>query len=157
MNGFIFDAADERATGRLGAALAAAARPGLVVALEGPLGAGKTTLVRATAGALGVDERTVSSPTFVLLHQYQGRMPIFHFDAYRITCADEFLELGVDEYFASPALSLVEWADRVSDCLPTDRLTMRIEIAGAGRRFTITATGPESQRVLQRLAQSLRE
>lgn len=136
--------------------LAAAIDGGLVIGLNGPLGAGKTTFVRALCAALGADERSVASPTFVLMHQYRGRMTINHFDAYRIGCLDEFLELGVDEYFESDALCIVEWASRVESALPLDRLTIEIAIAGPdARTFELRATGPGSARVIERLAEQL--
>src|ERR1700678_1503176 len=93
--------------------------PGALVALSGPLGAGKTHLVRAIAEGLGIaDSRAVTSPTFVLIQEYDARLPIFHFDAYRLRGAAEFAALGVDEYFAANGVCLIEWADRVTDCLP---------------------------------------
>src|SRR5581483_9584822 len=130
MTRLVFNARSEAETARLGVALAEAAIPGLTIALLGPLGAGKTRLVRALAESLGVDPYSISSPTFVLVHHYQGRMPIYHFDAYRIASDEEFLELGSDEYFAEPGVSVIEWADRVQSCLPTDRLTIQIEVTG---------------------------
>ena len=94
----------------------------LVIALTGPLGAGKTRLVQAVAVASGVDRREVVSPTFVLVHEYHGSRPIYHLDAYRLRDDDEFLELGADEYFGPPNLVFIEWADRVRRCLPPERI-----------------------------------
>src|SRR5258705_4646967 len=90
---------DLAGTSRLGRALAAALFPGAVVALIGPLGAGKTHLVRAIAEGLGADPAQVTSPTFVLIQEYEGRLPIYHFDAYRLKNEAEFADLGVHEYF----------------------------------------------------------
>lgn len=140
-------------TERFAKRLAAALEPGTTIALDGPLGAGKTTLVRALCAALGVDEHVVASPTFVLLHQYQGRFAILHFDAYRVGSIEEFLELGTDECFESDAISIVEWASRVAEALPVDRLSIRIEIQGeAERAFLVSTSGPKAERVLKRLA-----
>jgi len=97
----IFDAAGEGATEALGAALAKVLPPGTTVALLGTLGAGKTRLVQAVAVACGVDPREVVSPTFVLVHEYHGRRPICHIDAYRLRDEDEFAQLGPDEFFES--------------------------------------------------------
>lgn len=149
----VFTAADERATECLGALLADALEPGLVVALVGNLGAGKTRLVRAIAEAAGVDRREINSPTFVLVHEYEGRWPIYHFDTYRLHDAGEFVALGADEYFQSHGISFVEWADRVAETLPADHL--RIEIVTTGdtsREFRITSTGSRSTQVIRRLA-----
>src|ERR1700730_7290831 len=105
--------------------------PGAVVALVGPLGAGKTFLVRAIAEGMGIaNSRVVSSPTFVLIQEYPARLPIFHVDAYRLGSAAEFADLGVHEYFESKGVSLVEWADRVENCLPSEHLRVTIEPTG---------------------------
>ena len=103
-----------------------------MVALSGPLGAGKTRLVQAIAAACGVDRREVVSPTFVLVHEYRGRQPIYHVDAYRLRDDDEFLQLGVDESFGPPNLVFIEWAERVADCLPEERLEITIRVLAGG-------------------------
>lgn len=145
MSELIVDASDEGATAALARALAAAllARPtGAVVALNGPLGAGKTRLVRELAAALGVNPDEVASPTFVLLHEYAGARKIFHCDAYRLRSARELWELGVEEMFDSVAIVLIEWAERVADALPAEYLEVRIEVTGdTSRRFKLRAIG----------------
>jgi tRNA threonylcarbamoyladenosine biosynthesis protein TsaE len=152
----ILDVADENATNDLGAVLATALPQGIVVGLIGPLGSGKTRLVQALARAAGVADGIVASPTFVLIHEYAGRVPIFHFDVYRVRSQDEFLALGPEEYFDQPGWSLVEWADRVRDCLPDDRLEIEIELAGAtARRLTIGALGKNAARALTELKTQL--
>lgn len=119
----------ESDTDRIGKELAGELKPGMVVALIGPLGAGKTRLVQAIAGALGVPRDAVTSPTFVLVNEYRhGNLPIFHFDAYRLKDIDEFLELGPEEYFDSGGLTFIEWADRVEGALPKERVEIRIKI-----------------------------
>lgn len=146
-------AEDEQGTDRLGAALAAAVEPGLVVALVGNLGAGKTRLVRSVATALGVDPLCVSSPTFVLIHEYDGRLPLYHFDTYRLRNSAEFLELGAEELLHGDGVCFIEWADRVASTLPADCL--RVEIAACGetaREFRLTAYGDRSARCLARVA-----
>ncbi len=136
-----FTAKNETDTDRLGAALANTLPPGTVVALQGTLGAGKTRLVQAVAVALGVPQGAITSPTFVLVNEYgQGRLPIYHFDAYRVRDDDEFLELGPEEYFEADGLTFVEWANRVSDCLPAERVEISIEVTGETER-TITIIG----------------
>src|SRR5688572_1637488 len=96
----VSDVPDIAATVAFGNRLAGLLFPGAVVALIGPLGAGKTHLVRAVAEGLGCDGRRVSSPTFALVHEYPGRMPVYHFDTYRLPDEAAFVDLGVDEYFA---------------------------------------------------------
>ena len=111
----------------------------------GPLGAGKTRLVQSIATALGADRRSVNSPTFILIQEYDAPLPIFHCDTYRLRNVDEFLDLGVEEMFRSGGVCLIEWADRVTEVLPDDRLQIGIEVLGpTERRFTLTALGPQS-------------
>jgi tRNA threonylcarbamoyladenosine biosynthesis protein TsaE len=157
MNEWHYRAADEAATARLAGALAAVLPETAVIALDGPLGAGKTRLVQLLAAAAGIDPSTVTSPTFVLIQQYPAARPIYHFDAYRLRDADEFRELGPEEYLNhGPGWSLVEWAQRVAECLPTDRLEIRIVPEGASQRlFVLSALGPRSAATLQALAARL--
>src|SRR5262245_64483264 len=109
---------NEQDTIRLGAALAEVLPAGTTIALTGTLGAGKTRLVQAVATALGVQPGSVTSPTFVLVNEYSGgRLPVYHFDTYRLKDDDEFIELGPEEYFESAGLTFVEWADRVAPVL----------------------------------------
>lgn len=152
MTQWIFEAADEEATARLGAALAHSLPDGAVVALCGTLGAGKTRLVQAIAEADGVNRRDVVSPTFVLMQQYQGRRPIYHFDTYRLRDEDEFLALGPEEYFESAGLTFIEWADRVEAQLPPERLEVHIEVTGPqSRRFRVIAHGDRYTGVVRQL------
>jgi tRNA threonylcarbamoyladenosine biosynthesis protein TsaE len=148
---------NEQDTDRLGAALAEVLSPGTVVALIGTLGAGKTRLVQAVASALGVPRDTVTSPTFVLVNEYrQGRLPIFHFDTYRLKDDDEFLALGPEEYFDSAGLTFIEWADRVNDLLPRDRLEIKLEPTGdTERRATISCPGLKLETTIEQLQQHL--
>jgi tRNA threonylcarbamoyladenosine biosynthesis protein TsaE len=156
MYSFIVDADDESATMALGGALAELLPGGAVVALCGTLGAGKTRLVQAVAEANGAAPRSAISPTFVLVNEYGGRRPIYHFDAYRIKDDDEFLELGAEEYFAGTGLCFVEWADRVARCLPPERLEIRIEVTGeTARRFEVCSLGGRYDEAARRLESRL--
>lgn len=147
-----YEAFCEHDTDRLGAMLAESAEAGLVVGLIGSLGAGKTRLVRATATALGADPSSVNSPTFVLIQEYFGRIPVFHFDTYRLRDVQAFADLGAEEYFSGDGLCFVEWADRVLSELPRDLLRIEVTVlAPTVRRFRFSASGSLSQRVLTRL------
>jgi len=155
MTEFTFHAADEAATDRFGAALAAALPPGTIVALLGTLGAGKTRLVQAIAAASGVARDTVVSPTFVLCQQYLGSSTINHLDAYRIRDEDELRELGFEELLATPAITIIEWADRVADALPDDYIAVEITVTGpTSRQFVVRAIGDQYQSVIAALARS---
>jgi len=144
---------NEQSTERLGAALAVVLAPGTVVALIGTLGAGKTRLVQAVATALGVPPASVTSPTFVLVNEYrQGRLPVFHFDTYRLKDDDEFMALGPEEYFDSDGITFVEWADRVEHLLPEDRLEIELEVTGdTSRRATLVGTTDQLDRTLEQI------
>jgi len=148
-----FDVQDLAGTTAVGHRLAKQLFSGAVVALIGPLGAGKTTLVKAIAEGLGVNEsRLVNSPTFVLIQEYSGRLPIYHFDAYRLRSSTDFFDLGVNEYFEGFGVCLVEWADRVASDLPSEHLRISIELTGeTARRFTIDQKGTKYGNLLQSL------
>jgi tRNA threonylcarbamoyladenosine biosynthesis protein TsaE len=141
---FTFTARIEHDMDRLGTALANTLPPGSVIALIGTLGAGKTRLVQGVAAAVGIPRGNVTSPTFVLVNEYLGgRLPIYHFDTYRLKDDDEFLNLGPDEYFDSTGITFVEWADRVADLLPAERLEIIIEVTGeTTRQIQIRGTSP---------------
>src|SRR5882757_671987 len=150
---FTFLANSERDTERLGTALATVLPAGTVVALIGPLGAGKTRLVQAVATALGIPPGRVTSPTFVLVNEYTGgRMPVYHFDTYRLKDDDEFLNLGPEEYFDSAGITFVEWADRVETLLPKDRLEITIDpTSETERQFTLRGTSPQMEATVTRV------
>lgn len=135
---FSLPLADEAATERLGAALAARLRPRDVVALEGGLGAGKTTLARAILrAAAGDPELIVPSPTFTLVEIYETPgVSWWHFDLYRLEQPEQVFELGWEEARAE-GVALVEWPERLGPLLPRDRLTVRLAIDGEGRRATL--------------------
>ena len=118
---------NEEDTAALGASIAEGLKPGAVIALTGDLGAGKTTLTKAVARALGVTE-TLTSPTFTIVQEYEsGRMPVYHFDVYRVHGEDDLFELGFDDYLHGKGVCLIEWADLIEDLLPEDAMRIRLE------------------------------
>ena len=132
--------ADE--TQALGKKLAESLRPGDVIAYFGDLGAGKTAFTRGIAEGLGVSEQ-VTSPTYTIVNEYlSGRLPLFHFDMYRLGSSDELFDIGWDDYLARGGVCAVEWSERVSDALPED--TIFVDIARTDEHEdwrTITVTG----------------
>jgi tRNA threonylcarbamoyladenosine biosynthesis protein TsaE len=127
-----------------GARLAASLGPGDVVALTGELGAGKTCFTQGLARALGVTGRAVS-PTFVLVNEYRGRLPVHHVDAYRTTSLTELLDLGLDELFSGDGVTIVEWADKLVPLLPPHAVHVHIEGVGdEPRRITIRRPAPQT-------------
>jgi tRNA threonylcarbamoyladenosine biosynthesis protein TsaE len=142
----------ERDTRRLGARLAKLLPDGAVVALNGPVGAGKTRLVQGLAQKCGVDPLDVISPTFSLIHEYRGGRNVYHFDVYRVKDDDEFLALGPDEYFSGPGITIIEWAEKVQSVLPDERLEVTLSaIDATTRQAVITAHGARYQEILERL------
>lgn len=132
-------------TRRLGVLLGELLRPGDVVLLQGPLGAGKTALTQGIAAGLGV-RGTVNSPTFTILKEYEGRLPLHHFDLYRIEDPEELYALGFDEYFLGDGVSVVEWAERGetgepgAEPWPASYVRIRIQPDGTEARM-LTCTG----------------
>jgi tRNA threonylcarbamoyladenosine biosynthesis protein TsaE len=138
----------------VGEAVASLLREGDAIALTGELGAGKTTFVRGAARALGFDG-AVASPTFTLVREYLGRVPIYHVDVYRLDRVQDVLDLGVDEMVAEGGLLLVEWGDAVEGLLPDDHLLVEITLMGGGdaRRIVVTGKGPSWATRWERLEQ----
>lgn len=145
---FVATTNDPSRTEALAAALGRVAEPGLVVALRGEMGAGKTTFVRGLAAGLGSPD-DVASPTYTLMHAYRGRIELLHFDAWLTGREAGFLSGGGGEAFDSGAVCAVEWASEVEEFLPADRLEVEIEATGLeGRRFAARPTGPRSRSAL---------
>ena len=144
----------ENETDRLGHQLAAVLESGLAIALNGQLGSGKTRFVRAVCDGLGIDTSVVNSPTFVIMQLYTGgRIPVAHFDTYRLEDLDEFVSIGADEYLLSREwLCLIEWANKISDVLPDDHLNIDIrQVAESSREFQFRSHGPQSNAIIAAL------
>lgn len=142
--------ADE--TRRLGEAVAGLLEPGDVVSLTGDLGAGKTTFVQGAAGALGVTE-PVQSPTFTLVREYDGAVPVLHVDVYRLERLQDVVDLGFDDLLDRGAVVFVEWGDTIESLLPESGLTVRLTIPPRDqeRRVEIEARGPSWRSRRERL------
>jgi tRNA threonylcarbamoyladenosine biosynthesis protein TsaE len=137
-------------TDRLGQAIGCALRGGETIALYGPLGAGKTALVRGIAQGLGASPTAISSPTFVVIHEYdQGRLPLAHVDLYRIRSLLELESTGLTEYFSGQTVMAIEWADKGLAALPQDRIDITLNHRAArSRTIQLHATGPKSDEVI---------
>jgi tRNA threonylcarbamoyladenosine biosynthesis protein TsaE len=126
---------------------------GSLVCLVGDLGAGKTLMTQGIAAGLQVPaDCHVASPTFVFLNIHNGRLPLYHFDAYRALSADAFVDLGVDEYLTGDGVCVIEWADKVEDALPAERLEVQLHhLAPNRRRIELFAT-PQYEPLIASLA-----
>jgi tRNA threonylcarbamoyladenosine biosynthesis protein TsaE len=139
-----------RHTDLLGQAIGRILRGGETIALYGPLGAGKTALVRGIAQGLGASPMAVTSPTFVMIHEYdQGRLPLVHVDLYRIRTAHELESTGLVEYFSGQTVTAIEWADKGLASLPRDRIEITLKHhAARSRTIQLLTTGPKSDEAL---------
>ncbi|MBR3641020.1 MAG: tRNA (adenosine(37)-N6)-threonylcarbamoyltransferase complex ATPase subunit type 1 TsaE [Oscillibacter sp.] len=135
-----FHSHSEAETCALGARLGAVLGAGSVVAFEGPLGVGKTAFTRGLAEGLGCADR-VTSPTYTIVNEYLGgRLPLFHFDMYRLSGAEDLFDIGWEDYLAREGVCAVEWSELVSDALPADAITVRFTRLGDTERI-ITIEG----------------
>lgn len=139
-------------TRRLGELLGGLAEAGLVVLVNGDLGAGKTCLAQGVARGLGVPAATpVTSPSYSLMHIHQGRIPLYHFDLYRLTRVDDLADLGYDEFAEGSGLTLVEWADRMAAALAASLTVTITALPENGRKFFFEALDQRGQALLERL------
>lgn len=140
---------DPAATSALGLALAGVAQAGDVICLWGDLGAGKTHLAKAFGGGLGVTE-TITSPSFILMAEYEGRLPLFHLDPYRLADARDALAGGLLDERQADGVTIIEWPERLADALPAARLDVRIEGTGDDdRAITLEARTAAYERYLE--------
>lgn len=137
----VLETSGENETVEAGAALAKRLAPGDVLAFYGDLGAGKTAFIRGVARGLGIESR-ISSPTFTIVNEYEGPVPLFHFDMYRLGSSDELFEIGWEDYLVRGGVCCVEWTENVEDAMPPDAIAVRIEKTGGNtRRITVTGGG----------------
>lgn len=149
MKTFTFRTYHSDETERLGERLAEQLKAGDVITLEGDLGAGKTTFTKGIARGLGV-QRVVNSPTFTIIKEYEGHLPLYHMDVYRLEDQDE--DLGFDEYFYGDGVTVVEWAQFIQDMLPEEYLTITIKhVKEEEREFIFIPNGKRYVRICEEL------
>ena len=140
----------EKETEKLGEKLGRLVEPGTIILIKGGLGAGKTVFTRGIARGLGIEE-PVTSPTFTLIHQYQGRLPLYHFDIYRIEDPDEMDDIGYEEFFYGDGVAVVEWPEKMEWLLPDEYLEIVIERVPLenqdGRKISLTGKGAKYKKL----------
>jgi tRNA threonylcarbamoyladenosine biosynthesis protein TsaE len=154
MDGYIFSSNSPAATSGLGRRIGERLEAGSVIALIGELGCGKTLLTKGICAGLGVPSRQVNSPTFVLVNEYRGRLPVFHMDLYRLGEIAEGFEIGILDYLfrAGSGVILVEWAEKMLSLLPGDCLKVQFQVLSARkRRIEFSASGDKYGYLLKEL------
>lgn len=138
---FEFNSRSPENTEKLGTKIGQLVVGGMIVCLSGDLGTGKTTLTKAIAKALGVEEY-VTSPSYTIINEYEGKYPVYHFDVYRINEVEELYEIGYEEYFFGRGVTIIEWASMIMELIPEEAIKIEIEqLDDMERQFSIT--GPD--------------
>ena len=132
---------------------------GSVIGLVGDLGAGKTCFIKGVAcGISNTDENEVTSPTFTILQEYGGEVPLYHFDAYRLSGVEDLEDIGFDDYIGGSGVTVVEWADRISSAFPEDYLLINVDILGENKRsFVFSASGLKHEKILEQFQNGIRQ
>ncbi len=153
MRNLILRSGSEEKTIDYGRVLGGLLDRGDVVALVGELGAGKTYLTKGLALGLGArDTKVITSPTFTIINEYSGRLPIFHLDFFRLNEYHEVEELGYEEYFYGPGVSIIEWAEKFPKILPEEHLEIKINILGENEReLELTVWGDHYRRIIEKM------
>ncbi|MEG1409198.1 MAG: tRNA (adenosine(37)-N6)-threonylcarbamoyltransferase complex ATPase subunit type 1 TsaE [Terrisporobacter sp.] len=142
---------NEEQTREIGYKLGNLLTPKSVVCLIGDLGAGKTTMTQSLAQALEVDDY-ITSPTFTIVNEYEGKMPLYHFDVYRIGSSDEMYDIGFDEYINGDGVCIIEWANLIEDILPDEYLYIEMNYKETGREMILTPKGEKYEEIVKELA-----
>lgn len=141
---------NEEETKQIGYKLGKLLNKGNVICLIGDLGAGKTTLTQSIAKALEVDDY-ITSPTFTIVNEYEGRIPLYHFDVYRVGSSDEMYEIGFDEYIYGQGVCIIEWANLIEDILPQNYLYIQMNYKEDGREMNLNPYGDEYGKIVKEL------
>ncbi|CEN80398.1 tRNA (adenosine(37)-N6)-threonylcarbamoyltransferase complex ATPase subunit type 1 TsaE [Paraclostridium sordellii] len=141
---------NEEQTKDIGYKLGQLLTPKSVICLIGDLGAGKTTMTQSLAKALEVDDY-ITSPTFTIVNEYEGRIPLYHFDVYRIGSSDEMYDIGFDEYIDGDGVCIIEWANLIEDILPDEYLYIEMNYKETGREMILTPKGEKYEEIVKEL------
>jgi tRNA threonylcarbamoyladenosine biosynthesis protein TsaE len=147
----IIESNSREETYKVGIQLGKDAVSGQVYCIYGDLGVGKTIISQGVAAGLGITE-VVNSPTFTIVKEYdEGRLPLYHFDVYRIGCSEEMYDIGFDEYINGEGVCIIEWANIIEDILPDDYLKIELKYKDMGREMTLIPYGEEYEKIVEEL------
>ena len=132
-----FETTSPEQTEELGREIGRRLKPGDILSLDGDLGAGKTVITRGICAGMGLDPSDVQSPTFTIVNEYEGEVPLFHFDTYRLSGEDDFLASGLDEYFYRDGVCVIEWGSVIDGLLPEDAIRIGVFGSGSERKIVI--------------------
>ncbi|NIO04899.1 MAG: tRNA (adenosine(37)-N6)-threonylcarbamoyltransferase complex ATPase subunit type 1 TsaE [Proteobacteria bacterium] len=154
----IIDSHSAAETRRVGRLLGQFLKPGSLVALSGELGSGKTQFIKGLASGLGVDKNyQVTSPSFVLINEYPGRIPLYHLDLFRLSEGKDLEEMGLEEYFYGPGVTAIEWAEKATPFVPPQRIWVDIRWTGPNsRQLRIKAAGQKNAQILEAVSKEIK-
>lgn len=141
---------NEQETGEVGYRLGQLLNKGDVVCLIGDLGAGKTTITKSIAKALEVDDY-ITSPTFTIVNEYDGKYPLYHFDVYRISSSEDMYEIGFEEYLYGEGICIIEWANLIEDMLPEEYMSIELNYKDEGREMILTPYGDHYENIVKEI------
>lgn len=141
---------NEQETGEVGYRLGQLLNKGDVVCLIGDLGAGKTTITKSIAKALEVEDY-ITSPTFTIVNEYDGKYPLYHFDVYRISSSEDMHEIGFEEYLYGDGICIIEWANLIEDTLPDEYINIELNYKDEGREMIVTAYGEHYENMVKEI------
>ena len=141
---------DENKTKEIGYKLGKLLTPGSVICLIGDLGAGKTTMTQSLAKSLEVDDY-ITSPTFTIVNEYDGKMPLYHFDVYRIGSSDEMYDIGYEDYINGEGVCIIEWANLIEDILPDEYLRIELKYKDMSREMILNPVGEKYEKIVEEL------
>lgn len=141
---------NEEKTREIGSKLGKLLTPKSVICLIGDLGAGKTTMTQSLAKSLEVQDY-ITSPTFTIVNEYEGKIPLYHFDVYRIGSSEEMYDIGFDEYIDGEGVCIIEWANLIEDILPEEYLYIQMNYKESGREMILTPFGDKYEEIVKEL------
>ena len=137
-------------TEKLGYETGLKAKAGDIFCLSGDLGVGKTVFTKGFAKGLGIDE-DITSPTFTIVNEYEGKMPLYHFDVYRIGSSDEMYDIGYEEYINGEGVCIIEWANLIEDILPDEYLHIELKYKDMSREMILNPVGEKYEKIVEEL------